>query len=45
VTTWHLPNPLVIFLHFTNLIQAMFVAVLGIVLSSIAALVGWRAAK
>jgi hypothetical protein len=45
VTTWRLPDPLLIFLHFTNLIQAMFVAVLGIVLSDIAALVGWRAAK
>jgi hypothetical protein len=45
VTTWRLPNPLLIFLHFTNLIQAMLVAVLGIVLSGIAALVGWRAAK
>ncbi len=40
VTTWRLPDPLLIFLHFTNLIQAMFVAVLGIVLSGIAALVG-----
>jgi len=45
VTTWRLPNPLLVFLHFTNLIQAMFVAVLGIVLSGIAALVGWRVAK
>ena len=45
VTTWRLPNPLLIFLHFTNLIQAMFVAVLGIILSGIAALVGWRTAK
>jgi hypothetical protein len=45
VTTWRLPNPLLIFWHFTNLIQAMFVAVLGIVFSGIAALVGWRAAK
>jgi len=45
VTTWRLPNPILVFLHFTNLIQAMFVAVLGIVLSGIAALVGRRVAK
>jgi len=45
VTTWRLPNPLLIFLHFTNLIQAMLVAVLGIVLSGIAALVGRIVAK
>ena len=37
--TWRLPEPLIIFVHFTNLIQAMLVAVLGIVLSGIAALV------
>ena len=42
VTTWRLPDPLLIFLHFTNLVQAMFVAVLCIVLSGVAALVGWR---
>jgi hypothetical protein len=42
LTTWRLPNPLLAFLHFTNLLQAMFVAVLGAILSSIAALVGWR---
>ena len=40
--TWHLPDPLAIFLHFTNLIQAMLVAVLCIVLASVAALLGWR---
>ena len=40
--TWHLPNPLAIFLHFTNLLQAMLVAVLCIVLASVAALLGWR---
>ena len=45
VTTWRLPNPILVFLHFTNLIQAMFVAVLGIVLSGIAALVGRQVAK
>ena len=38
--TWRLPEPLIIFVHFTNLIQAMLVAVLGIVLSGIAALIG-----
>jgi hypothetical protein len=42
VTTWRLPDPLTSFLHFTNLIQAMFVAVLSIVLSGVAAFVGWR---
>jgi hypothetical protein len=42
VTTWRLPDPLLIFLHFTNLVQAMFVAVLCIILSGVAALVGWR---
>ncbi len=41
-TTWRLPDPLIAFLHFTNLIQAMFVAVLCIALSGIAALIGWR---
>ena len=41
-TTWRLPDPLLIFLHFTNLVQAMFVAVLCIVLSGVAALAGWR---
>jgi hypothetical protein len=40
--TWHLPDPLTIFLHFTNLIQAMLVAVLCIVLAGVAALLGWR---
>lgn len=40
--TWHLPDPLTIFLHFTNLIQAMLVAVLSIVLAGVAALIGWR---
>ena len=45
VTTWRLPDPLLIFLHFTNLIQAMFVAALGIVLSGMAALVGRQIAK
>jgi hypothetical protein len=40
--TWHLPDPLLIFLHFTNLIQAMFVAVLSIILSGVAALAGAR---
>ena len=40
--TWHLPDPLLIFMHFTNLIQAMFVAVLCILLSGMAALLGWR---
>ena len=42
VTTWRLPDSLLIFLHFTNLVQAMLVAVLGIVLSGVAALIGWR---
>jgi Type I phosphodiesterase / nucleotide pyrophosphatase len=42
MTTWRLPDPLLIFLHFTNLIQAMFVAALGIVLSGVAAFIGWR---
>jgi hypothetical protein len=42
--TWHLPDPLAIFLHFTNLIQAMLVAVLSIVLSGVAAFVSWRLA-
>jgi hypothetical protein len=42
ITTWRLPEPLIAFLHFTNLIQAMFVAALGIVLSGVAALAGWR---
>jgi len=45
VTTWRLPDPLLIFLHFTNLIQATFVAALGIVLSGMAALVGRQIAK
>jgi hypothetical protein len=45
VTTWRLPDPLLIFLHFTNLIQAMFVAALGIVLSGIAMLVGRQASR
>jgi Type I phosphodiesterase / nucleotide pyrophosphatase len=45
VTTWRLPDPFLIFLHFTNLIQAMFVAALGIVLSGMAALVGRQIAK
>jgi hypothetical protein len=40
--TWHLPDPLTIFLHFTNLLQAMLVAVLSIVLAGVAALLGWR---
>ena len=42
VVTWRLPEPLLIFLHFTNLVQAMFVAVLCIILSGIAVLVGGR---
>lgn len=42
VTTWRLPDFLLAFLHFSNLMQAMFVAVLGIVLSGVAAFVGWR---
>ncbi len=42
LVTWHLPDPLTIFLHFTNLVQAMLVAVLSIVLSSVAAFVSWR---
>ncbi len=41
-TTWRLPDFLLAFLHFTNLMQAMLVAALGIVLSGVAALVGWR---
>jgi hypothetical protein len=41
-TTWRLPDFLLAFLHFTNLMQAMLVAVLGIFLSGVAALVGWR---
>jgi hypothetical protein len=41
-TTWRLPDPLLSFLHFTNLMQVVFVAVLSIVLSGVAALVGWR---
>jgi hypothetical protein len=41
--TWRLPDQLTIFLHFTHLIQAMFVAALSIVLAGIAALIGWRA--
>jgi hypothetical protein len=45
VTTWQLPDPLLIFMHFTNLIQAMFVAALGIVLSGIAALIGRLASR
>jgi hypothetical protein len=45
VTTWRLPDPLLIFLHFTNLIQAMFVAALGIILSGVAALVGRQASR
>jgi hypothetical protein len=45
VTTWRLPDPFLIFMHFTNLIQAMFVAVLGILLSGIAALVGRQASR
>jgi hypothetical protein len=40
-TTWRLPDPLLSFLHFTNLMQAVFVAALGIVLSGVAALLGW----
>jgi len=40
--TWHLPDPLVAFLHFTNLLQAVLVAVLSIILSGVAALVGSR---
>jgi len=42
VTTWRLPDFLLAFLHFTNLMQAMLVAALSIVLSGAAALIGWR---
>ena len=42
VTTWRLPDFLLAFLHFTNLMQAMLVAALSIVLSGVAALIGWR---
>ena len=42
VTTWRLPEVFLAFLHFTHLMQVVFVAVLGVVLSGIAALVGWR---
>ena len=40
--TWRLPDFLLAFLHFTNLMQAMFVAVSALLLSGVAALVGWR---
>ena len=42
VTTWRLPDLLAQFLHFTNLVQAMLVAVLSISLAGVAALIGWR---
>lgn len=42
-TTWRLPDFLLAFLHFTNLMQAMFVAVSALLLSAVAALIGWRA--
>ena len=40
--TWRLPDFLLAFLHFTSLMQAMFVAVSALLLSAVAALVGWR---
>lgn len=39
---WRLPDFLLAFLHFTSLMQAMFVAVSALLLSAVAALIGWR---